>query len=694
MHNPGLRVVAFILSVVCLLAVPALPGYAIDGVALRLGRVEGAGWHASDVMLQIEWHALKRAAVVLQAGRAVLPDPLGVLTDLTLECADASLTAEKISCTDGMLNATSTLLGKQRIPVAFLYHRNDGRIEARLTGVRYAGGQFQLTVSHSGERWSLGLKGSRFSLQQVTGQAARMGYAVPGLDGDGRLALDVSLKGRGAQLTSAKIDARLQGATFSNADGSIAGEAVDLHCVAGISPLADGWRVALDASGQGGAVYIEPLFVAVQGQPIHAAARFDWSSQRRQLVLHELDYRHPGNVALTATGRFRFADESPVATLDVDISAGSLPALYDTYLQPWLTETVAGHLDTSGHVRAQLQLREGTPAALSVSLQDVSVQDRQGLFGLEQLAGKLDWSNTQQAESSTLSWQGGNLYRIALGPAQVEMESTGNVVRLVRPVQLPVLDGALQVDTFNLGYTGEGSLRWEFDGLLTPVSMRLLTEALEWPEFGGKLSGVIPAVTYADGNLVVGGVLLVRVFDGVVTLRDLQMTTPLGLVPRLRVDARADNIDLEMLTGTFSFGRIEGRLDGRVDGLLMESWRPVAFDAEFATPPGDTSRHRISQRAVDNISNIGGSGIGGALSRSFLGFLKDFPYERLGIRCRLENGVCEMGGVEPVGQGYYLVKGRFIPPRLDVVGYAERVDWETLVAQLIAVTGEQQAVVK
>jgi hypothetical protein len=146
------------------------------------------------------------------------------------------------------------------------------------------------------------------------------------------------------------------------------------------------------------------------------------------------------------------------------------------------------------------------------------------------------------------------------------------------------------------------------------------------------------------------------------------------------------------MTGAFSFGRIEGRLEGHIDDLEMESWRPVAFDAAFATPAGDKSRHRISQRAVDNISSIGGGGVGGALSRSFLRFFEDFPYDRLGIRCRLENGICDMGGVEPAASagGYYLVKGRLLPPRLDVIGYADRVDWETLLAQILAVTRQQQ----
>jgi hypothetical protein len=267
-------------------------------------------------------------------------------------------------------------------------------------------------------------------------------------------------------------------------------------------------------------------------------------------------------------------------------------------------------------------------------------------------------------------------------------------VHLQEATQLPVLDGALQIDTFDLVYGGGEPLRWQVDGLMAPVSMKLLTQALGWPEFSGKLSGIIPNVRYEAGNLKVGGVLLVRVFDGEVTLRNLQLEQPFGVVPRLRVDAQAVNIDLETLTRTFSFGKIEGTLDGRIDGLQMESWRPVAFDAEFATPEGDKSRHRISQKAVDNISNIGGGGVGGALSRSFLRFFEDFPYDRLGIRCRLENGVCAMGGVEPAENGYYLVKGRFIPPRLDVIGYADRVNWNSLVSQIAAVTVEQEAVVQ
>ncbi len=694
MSTPGRRAFVAFLSGLWLLATPLLSVHAIDEAILHIDHVEGAGWHAADISVQVDWLGQGRAAVVLQGAYAVLPDPVGKVTDIRLECADAVLTAAEISCRDGMASARSKLLGKQRIPISFHRNGSDGRIETTLRNIRFAGGNFRLTASLGEERWSARLRGEGLSLQELSRQAIRLGYGVPELEGEGRLELRADLGGDTLQPGRAMLDVRLRDGTFSNADGSIAGEDVVLQCVAEIRPAASGWRVALDFSARQGAIYLQPLFVAVAGQPVTAQARFDWQHARRQLVLHELDYRHPDSLLFTAQGRMRFDDTPAFETLDVEIGAGSLPALYDTYLQPWLTQTAAGQLDTSGHVQATLRIRGGVPAMLSVAMQDVSIMDRNDLFGLERLNGRLNWSDSEQPESSQLSWQGGHLYRVALGASQVGLESVGNAVQLAGPATLPVLDGALQIDSFSLEYRGGRPPDWEFDGILTPVSMKQLTGALGWPEFGGKLSGVIPAVSYVDGELAMNGVLLVRVFDGVVTLRDLQMQDPLGLVPRLQVDARVENIDLEMLTGTFSFGRIEGRLGGHVDGLQLESWRPVAFDAEFATPPGDRSRHRISQKAVDNISNIGGGGVGGALSRSFLRFFEDFPYDRLGIRCRLENGVCEMGGVEPAARGYYLVKGRFIPPRLDVIGHANRVDWETLVSQIIAVTRQQQAVVE
>jgi hypothetical protein len=222
---------------------------------------------------------------------------------------------------------------------------------------------------------------------------------------------------------------------------------------------------------------------------------------------------------------------------------------------------------------------------------------------------------------------------------------------------------------------------------LTPVSLAELSNRLAWPAFSGSLSGVIPSVRYAGGNITVDGTLSMQAFDGTVLISDLKLSQPFGVVPRATADINASNLSLDALTRTFSFGNIQGRLDGRVDNLVLENWQPAEFDAKFATPEGDTSRHRISQRAVENLASLGGAGR--VLSSTVLRFFESFSYDRLGISCRLRNGICEMGGIESAERGYYIVKGGGLPPRIDVLGFNDRVDWNKLVARLKAARLDQ-----
>ena len=180
--------------------------------------------------------------------------------------------------------------------------------------------------------------------------------------------------------------------------------------------------------------------------------------------------------------------------------------------------------------------------------------------------------------------------------------------------------------------------------------------------------------------------------DAVVVAVAKGNVTPAGVLPRLRADLAVRGIDLEVLTRALSFGSIEGRLDGDVKGLVLENWQPVAFDAVLRTPENDGSRHRISQRAVDNLASLGGANA--VLSSTFLRIFKEFSYHSLGLSCRLQAGVCTMGGVERAERGYYIVRGGGMPPRVDVIGFNPRVDWATLLERLRPVAASKGPVVQ
>ncbi|MGB5338457.1 MAG: hypothetical protein WBO06_05125 [Gammaproteobacteria bacterium] len=682
------------LLAVLLLAASILPVHAFDAADLTLGNLEGEGWSARDLAVQFEWLDASHVRVQLEAAAASLPEPLGKITAVSVECARATLAPTQLRCPAGLLKLRSPGYGRQAIRITFTYRFSDGRLDAHLRNVRLWGGVLALDATLHRQAWQLEISADAVPVPTFTAGLAAAGYALPVLEGEGHFGLQARINGTAADIRQVSVDARVQAKTLSDASGNLATEGLDLQFTGKAIPVRTGWDLTLEVTGRQGQVYAAPVYIEIPAVPVHARARLDWQVRANRLLVNEFAYRHPGSIDLQASGRLALGPASRIETLSVFVNEGVLPALYKTYLQPWVATTQLGSLETSGKLYGQLDWREEGIHSMGLSLVDVVLEDREERFGLRGLRGQLGWAAEETPVQSRLQWDSGSVYRVALGAARVALESGRDYVRLEEPARLPVLDGMLQIDQFDLDFAADKPLRWEVDGLLTPISMTELTRALGWPEFSGKLSGIIPNVRYDGGDLEVGGVLLVRVFDGEVTLRDLRLEQPFGVIPRLWVNAKARDIDLKTLTRTFSFGRIEGRLQGHVNDLYMESWRPVAFDAEFSTPADDKSRHRISQKAVDNIASIGGGGVGGALSRGFLRFLEDFPYDRLGIRCRLENGTCAMGGVAPAPEGYYLVKGRFIPPRLDVIGFADRVNWNSLIAQIVAVTGQQSVVVQ
>ena len=184
-----------------------------------------------------------------------------------------------------------------------------------------------------------------------------------------------------------------------------------------------------------------------------------------------------------------------------------------------------------------------------------------------------------------------------------------------------------------------------------------------------------------------------QLFGGSVSLTELVMERPFGVAPTLSADIVIQDIDMEPMTAALGFGTITGRLDGRIAQLRMVDWSPVAFDARLNSDPDWKGRKRISQRAVEDISKVGGAGLVAGLQTQLLKLFDDFGYSRIGLACRLRDNVCAMDGVSSAGDGYTIVEGSGLP-RIQVVGFRRRVDWPTLVARLVAATEGQAPVIQ
>jgi hypothetical protein len=321
-------------------------------------------------------------------------------------------------------------------------------------------------------------------------------------------------------------------------------------------------------------------------------------------------------------------------------------------------------------------------------LHDVGIDDPQQRFGFQQLEGDVRLASSGTA-TSTLAWQGGQLYGLQFSAAQLPLESSGGELRSREAIVLPMLGGRLRFDKLRLRPPAPGQgLDVRFGLELEQLDVARLATALEWPAFTGQLTGSIPQAHYVNQTLTFDGGLSMQVFDGAVSVSSLAMERPFGVAPTLSADVEIDDLDMEAVTGVFGFGSISGRLDGRIGALRMVDWQAVAFDANLHTDRAAArakgTRQRISQRAVQDLSSVGDSTFVNSLQSRVIGLFDDFGYKRIGIACRLVDDVCDMEGLGSAGQGFIIVEGSSLP-RLTVVGFNRRVDWPTLVERLGAI---------
>ena len=457
------------------------------------------------------------------------------------------------------------------------------------------------------------------------------------------------------------------------------------------------WTFDVAVKSSRGQAFAQPIFLDLSA---HALALTASGKLRNGNVLtfDRFTLDHTDVARASGQALVRFDQEQPVRELKMQLDALKFPGAYESYLQPLMLNTSFESLQTGGNIKGALAVANGEPQRIDLSFDDVSMDDGKGALKLAALNGAWHWKGETggEAEQSHLSWTGGSVLGLALGASELHFTTRGRQFRLLQPARIPLLDGAIDIESLRVRNVGLPSVAFLVDATIQPISVQQLCHAFGWPEFGGRVGGVISKLRMREGIVTLGTTLRAQVFNGEVTISDLRLEQPFGQWPRFYSSIALSNLDLEPMTSAFSFGRITGRLSGTIDGLELFNWTPVAFDAKLFTPTDDRSRHRISQRAVQNIGSIGGGGAGvtAALSGGIMRFFDDFNYDRLGISCRLENDICVMDGVAPAANGnYYLVKGKGLP-RIDVIGSNRRVDWPRLVQQLIAVTESEGPVVR
>jgi hypothetical protein len=471
-------------------------------------------------------------------------------------------------------------------------------------------------------------------------------------------------------------DIALKNASFNDAAGLHAGDKIDATMQVVASKKTSQWRWRTSLDWQAGEVFWQPFYIATAGHQLHASGYLNANSFAIEQAT--LDIKDVGQVNVNAN--ISLPDQG-ITSLTLNASNLDLAALYPLILKPVLEGSSLSQLEVDGKADIKLQLLNGSPQSFNVHLQDVDLEDGNGRFALYKLNASIPW-DYDDVRNMTASYQGGHVLKFPLGATNLNAELNRYALTSSQ-LKLPVLDGALVLSDVSAALLG-GDLHGHLRASILPISMPDLSHALGWPRMEGKVSATIPLVTYSAGYLTTDGEMLFNVFDGTAVIRQLTMQTPLGISPKLNADVEMRNLDLGALTRTFSFGAIEGKLDADIKALELNNWQAVKFDANMRSSAGRYPK-KISQRAVENISSLGGPGASLAIQRSFLRFFKEFNYEKIGLSCRLINGTCLMDGVESTAQGYIIVKGSGVPA-ITVMGYNHNVNWSELGTRIKRIT--------
>jgi hypothetical protein len=442
------------------------------------------------------------------------------------------------------------------------------------------------------------------------------------------------------------------------------------------------WRGAL--VWQGGELFWQPLYLR-GGYTLQASGQ--WDDAQLKVTQAVANLPEVGKVELSALW-----DVKKSKLLEGHLVGESLSLAngFANYAKPFMEKNALSATELKGHADVDWQYRNGATQALLLKLRDVAVVDGEKRFALHGINADIPW-HAQMQNVARVAFSDGELMGLPLGATQWQIQMRGQDF-ILSTATLPILDGKLEVSDFHMHNVND-LWQWNFSSTLTSISMQKLSVALHWPEMHGSLSGSIPKVSYQDKSLKVDGTLLFRVFDGTVLANNLELFDPFGRAPRLSGSLDMRELDLDLLTRTFSFGNIQGRIDLGVNHLELVSWLPVRFDAKLASSPGKY-RKKISQKAVENISSLGGAGGVAALQRSFLRIFENFGYDRIGLSCMLQNDICTMAGVEDNGNAYTIVKGGGIPA-ITVMGYNHKVGWSELITRLKRVLQDnRKAVIK
>ncbi len=730
------------------LARRALEGIAIEGFRVDMARMPAG--RAGDGRVHLPFEQLRAQGGRVEGGPAWLP-PL-VISDLNVTAAgggEGAARGASVVRVAGIEVAAKATLGEDGRALELVAAAEHVPSPAMTAALGPAAERWKPLVERVREvslnlrlsgtlpnsfHASLQIEAAPSSTQEGVGFAATV--ELPSLDPpmSGTVALrDFRVKKKGGELSAKRAEAHLSLTADDDGrrvigldDVSVSGLAGhDQAYVRAVEGLAGRGRLTLrfpreqtaeietTLSLERGEVLWDRFYASLDDHPVRVAADVRLSAGAEGRPSAHSDGADTGGLvadietatieaAGLGTVSLRGKAESSGRSADVDTTV-SLPDVAPAY-RLFLVEPFAdvypllSRVVVAGNVRLTAHLVKNPTGNVSVSAtarvrsgRVVSADERWMLTGIAaELPVELDTAGVRHASrTGYLRADRAVAGGLGLGTLDIPLAAKTNTLSVPRSLDVDVLGGRVSVTSVRARDLADRDRSMSFAVALSDLRLRDVCESLGLPALDGVLEGRLSRILVHDSLVETEGGLQATLLGGRAEIDRIAVRGLTSSVPVVALDVRLSGIDLEQATAALGVGRVSGIADAYITGLELAGGEPVRFDARLQSVPRRGVRQRISVRAIEQLSILGGAG-SSPIARGILSFFDEYRYARLGLRCSLRNDRFVLEGLERRKNKDFLVVGTLMPPSVNVISHNQVISFKDMVARLgrIAASGE------
>jgi hypothetical protein len=658
---------------------PSQTSLALEKVSFNIDDIITNDWHVKGLSASLSNVHNKNQKLSLSIKELILPEPFSKLKLVSVTCQSVTWQNNKIICDNGEGRLKSTLISHSPFNLAFSIAKKNSYFY--LKNLPFAKGTFSLSAKEKMGEWSVSIKSKKIQLQQLTSFIKNYFPTVDEIS-KGSINANLNLLGKDSQINKLSVKTAFNNISFQAEQGDIATDALSFKINLTAIKKKSGWKWEQKAIISAGEVYKKPIYIAIEKDKEVQIQTNGFSSNKGSIKIYQADLRLPNVIDINTEGSINIKPSFTIKSAKIRLNIKDLKYISTHFLSPNFEQTALDGFNFNGQLISEIELSNSETTKFRGQFNNFSINDLSHRIELHNSNAKINWSASSTPISpSIIRWDTLKIKEIPFEAGQLNFTLHKKNMTLDQKTSIPLLGGVFSIDQFSLKHNINTDPSVYFKGKIKNISLNKLTQALGWPLLTGNISGDIPGVEYTERVLKISGGLKINIFDGIITIDKLSSSGLFTDFSKFHMDMNVNNIDLHQLTKKLEMGDIKGRVSGFVNNLYLENWEPVTFYAWLGTPEDDSSSHRISQKAVKNITSIGGNGATDIISKGILSFFDTFGYDRLGFGCYLHQGVCQLMGVEAAEQGYYIIKGGGIP-RIDVIGYNPQIDWKVLIKRL------------